>query len=178
MNELNGYDLSRAFWDYSFKNPDKVNPKHSAVYFFAIEHCNRLGWKDKFGFPSQMVMEAVGIKNWKSYSNTLRDLVDWGFIKMIEVSRNQYSSNIISLSATVKNDKAQSEALDKALSKHSTKQSQKQHQSTVSIDKQETKNKEEYSSPAPDPAPAPARRPKKKTLTFKFMHTATVAMLH
>ncbi len=145
--ELNSYDLSRAWWDFSFQNPEQVNPKHAAVYFFAIEHCNRLGWKEKFGFPSQMAMEAVGIKNWKSYSTTLNDLVKWGFIKMIQVSKNQYSSNIISLSATVKNDKAQPEALDKALSKHmqeqSTKQSQSTTEGTVSIDKQETKNKEQ-----------------------------------
>ena len=52
-----------------------------------------------------------------------------GFIKMIEVSKNQYSSNII---AIVKNTKAPTKALDKALQKHSTKQGQ----STVSIDKQ------------------------------------------
>jgi hypothetical protein len=62
-------------------------------------------------------------------------LVDWGFIKMIETSKNQYSSNII---AIVKNTKATTKALDKALSKHSTKHSQ----SIASIDKQETKKQE------------------------------------
>jgi hypothetical protein len=50
---------------------------------------------------------------------------------MLEISKNQYSSNII---AIVKNTKATTKALDKALQKHSTKHSQ----STVSIDKQET----------------------------------------
>ena len=74
-------------------------------------------------------MEAVGIKNWRTYSKVLNELVDFGFIKMIEISKNQYSSNII---AIVKNTKAPTKALDKALQKHSTKQGQ----STVSIDKQ------------------------------------------
>jgi hypothetical protein len=137
--DFNGYELSRAWFDYSFQNPEKIKPIHSAIYFFAIEHCNRLGWKDKFGFPSQMVMEAIGVKNWRTYSKALNDLVDFGFIKMIEISKNQYSSNII---AIVKNTKAHTKALDKALSKHSTKQSQ----STVSIDKQTNKeqlNKEQ-----------------------------------
>ena len=130
---MNSYELSRSFVDWAFENPHKVKPIHYAIYFFAIEHCNRLGWKDKFGLPSQMVMEAIGVRNWRTYSAGLNELVDFGFIKMIETSRNQYSSNII---AIVKNTKAptkaQSKALDKALQKHSTKHSQ----STVSIDKQ------------------------------------------
>ena len=125
------FGLSRNWFEFCFNNPEKIKPSHSAVYFFAIEHCNRLGWKDKFGFPSQMVMEAVGIKNWRTYSGVLNDLVSFGFIKMIEVSKNQYSSNII---AIVKNTKATTKALDKALQKHGTKQ----RQSTVSIDIQET----------------------------------------
>lgn len=129
------FNLSRNWFEFCFNNPERIKPSHSAVYFFAIEHCNRLGWKDKFGFPSQMVMEAVGIKNWRTYSGVLKDLVDFGFIKMIEVSKNQYSSNII---AIVKNTKATTKALDKALQKHDTKQ----RQGTVSIDLQETKLQE------------------------------------
>ena len=132
---MNSYELSRNWFNYCFDNPEKVKPSHTAVYFFAIEHCNRLGWKEKFGFPSQMVMEAVGIKNWRTYSKVLNDLVDFGFIKMIEISKNQYSSNII---AIVKNTKAPTKALDKALQKHSTKQGQ----STVSINKQYNKEQE------------------------------------
>jgi len=76
-------------------------------------------------------MEAIGVKNWRTYSKALSDLVEWGFIDMIEISKNQYSSNII---AIVKNTKAPTKALDKALQKHSTKQGE----SIVSIDKQLT----------------------------------------
>ena len=126
---MNSYELSRAFWDYAFENPEKIKPIHSSIYFFSIEHCNRLGWKQKFGLPSQMVMEAIGVKNWRTYSKGLNDLVEWGFLEMIEKSVNQYSSNIV---AIVNFTKADTKALDKALSKHSTKQGQ----STVSIDKQ------------------------------------------
>ena len=133
---MNSYELSRNFCEWAFNNPEKVKPIHYAIYFFSIEHCNRLGWKDKFGLPSQMVMEAIGVKNWRTYSAGLSDLVEFGFIEMIEISKNQYSSNIV---AIVKNTKAPTKTLDKALSKHSTKHTQ----STVSIDKQETKNKEQ-----------------------------------
>jgi len=133
---MNGYDLSRNFCNWAFENPDKVKPIHYAIFYFAIEHCNRLGWKDKFGLPSQMVMEAIGVKNWRTYAAGLHELVEFGFIEMVEISKNQYSSNII---AIVKNTKAPTKALDKALSKHSTKHCQ----STVSIVKQETINKEQ-----------------------------------
>ena len=130
---MNSYELSRNFWDYTFENPEKIKPIHPSIYFFAIEHCNRLGWKKKFGLPSQMVMEAIGVKNWKTYSKGLNDLIDWGFIELIEKSVNQYSSNII---AMVNFTKANDKALDKALSNHSQKHSPKQSQITVSVDKQ------------------------------------------
>jgi len=129
---MNGYELSRKWFDFCFDNPEKIKPNHTALYFFAIEHCNRLGWKEKFGFPTEMAKDAIGIKNYRTYINTITDLVDWGFIKMIEKSKNQYSANIIAL---VNYTKATTKALDKATSKHSTKQGQSNYKSIDSIDK-------------------------------------------
>lgn len=130
---MNSYELSRDFWDFAFENPEKIKPNHCAIYFFAIEHCNRLGWKDKFGFPTTMVMDAIGVKSYNTFINSLNELVDFGFIKMIERSKNQYSANIIALS---KFDKALDKALDKAFIKHGIKQSESTVQSIDSIDKQ------------------------------------------
>jgi len=132
---MNGYDLSRNWFNWCFENPEKIKPNHTALYFFCIEHCNRLGWKSKFGLPTTMVKEAIGIKSYNTYINTLNDLVDWGFVEMIERSKNQYSSNIIALSNF---NKALDKALDKALIKHTTKQSESTRQSIDSIDKQLT----------------------------------------
>lgn len=125
---MNGYELSRKWFDWCFENPEKISPNHSALYFFAIEHCNRLGWREKFGFPTEMAKEAIGIRSYNTYIKTLNDLVDWGFIRMIERSKNQFSSNIIALSNF---DKALDKALDKAIIKHGTKQGE----SNDSIDK-------------------------------------------
>lgn len=125
---MNSYELSRKWFDWSFENPEKISPNHSALYFFAIEHCNRLGWREKFGFPTEMAKDAIGIKSYNTYVKTLNDLVDWGFIKMIQRSKNQYSANIIALSNF---DKALDKALDKAIVKHVTKQDE----SIDSIDK-------------------------------------------
>jgi hypothetical protein len=130
---MNSYELSRNWFDWSFSNPELISPNHSALYFFIIEHCNRLGWKEKFGLPTTMAKEAIGIRSYNTYIKTLNDLVEFGFIKMIEKSKNQYSSNIIALSNF---DKALDKALDKAMIKHTTKQSE----STSSIIKHITKN--------------------------------------
>lgn len=130
-SSINGYSLSRKFFDFSFENPERIKPNHVALYFFIIEQCNRLGWKKKFGLPTDMAKEAIGIKSYNTYKNTLVDLVEWGFIEMIERSQNQYSSNIVALSNFDK-------ALDKALDKAMVRQERKQSEITVSIDKQET----------------------------------------
>lgn len=147
---LTGYALSRNWWNYCFENPSKVTPKHTALYFYCIEHCNRLGWKENFGLPTDIAKEATNISSYNTYINTLNDLADWGFIEIIQRSRNQYRSTVIALS---KNDKALYKALDEAIIKHTPKQDESTNQSnsestiqsTSSINKlitinQETKN--------------------------------------
>ena len=133
--EINGYNLSRNWFDFCFENPEKIKPNHTALYFFIIEHCNRLGWKRKFGLPTTMVKDAIGIRSYNTFINTLTDLVEWGLVIMIEKSKNQYSSNIVALSNF---NKAPDKALDKALIKHSIKQSESTIQSIDSIIKQLT----------------------------------------
>ena len=130
--KLTGYDLSRDWFDFCYENPEKICPSHTALYFFAIEHCNRLGWKPKFGLPTEMTKEAIGIKSTHTYIKIFNDLVEFGFFKLIEKSKNQYSSNIIALS---KNDKALYKALDKAQTKHYTKHEQSTIQSNDTINK-------------------------------------------
>jgi hypothetical protein len=134
-DDINVYQLSRNWFDWCFENPELISPNHSALYFFCIEHCNRLGWKEKFGLPTTMAKDAIGIRSYNTYIKTLNELVDFGFIKLIEKSKNQYSSNIIALSNNVK---AHNKALDKALIKHVTKQSESTQQSIDSINKQDT----------------------------------------
>jgi hypothetical protein len=144
--KFTGYQLSRDWWDFAFQNPDKVKPNHTAIYFFAIEHYNRLGQKEKFGFPTTMTMEATGIKSYNTYIKALNDLFDWGALKCIERSKNQYSANIIAISNF---DKAPDKALDKAFIKHGTKHCRSTQQSIDSIDKQRTINKEQLTDIPP-----------------------------
>lgn len=116
---INGYDLARNWFNFCFDNPELINPNHTAIYLFAVEHCNRLGWKIKFGFPSQMTMDAIGIRKHSTYIRYFRDLVEWKFFILIQESKNQYSSNIISLSNALPKI---GEALDEAIVKHGAKQ--------------------------------------------------------
>lgn len=115
------YSLNRNFWNFCFDNPEKISPSHCAIYFFAIEHCNRLGWKEKFGFPTQMVMDAVGIAKHKTYIKYFNDLCEWGFFDLIQKSQNQYSANIIRLAFAMPK---KGKALDRAIVKHRGKQGQ------------------------------------------------------
>lgn len=117
--EISIYELIKDWFDFCFENPDLINPNHGAMYFFILEHNNRLGWKQKFGLPMQMTMDAIGIKNNRTYTKAFNDLVDWGFIVLHQKSKNQYSANII---AIVKNTRATTKALSKATHKHSQKQ--------------------------------------------------------
>ena len=133
--KINGYDLTRNWFNFCFENPEKINPSHTAIYCFAIEHCNRLGWKDKFGFPTMMVCDALGIKKASTYIKYFNDLALWGFIEVVERSTNQYSANIICLSSA---KPKKGEALDKAILNHRDKQTVSIGISKVPIDKQLT----------------------------------------
>lgn len=118
---MNGYELSSNFFEWCYENPEKVNPSHVAIYFFAIEHCNKLGWKEKFGFPTSYAMEAVGIKKHSTFIHYFNDLIEWGFFTLIQKSTNQFTANIISI-AMPKNGKAQGKAMVKAIVRHGEKQ--------------------------------------------------------
>lgn len=140
-NIMDYFKLCRDFWDFAYENPEKIKPNHCALYLFIVEHCNRLGWKKKFGLPTTMTKDAIGIKSYSVYKKTFDDLCEFGFFDVLEYSKNQYSSNIIALK---ENNKALCKALDKAFVKHDTKQSESTVQSTDSIIKQYTINKEQY----------------------------------
>jgi hypothetical protein len=128
---MDGFQLLRDFWDYSFENPSKISTSHIALYCYIINHSNRLGWKEEFGLPTYMTMEAVSIKSIKTYSKALNDLIDLGFIKLVKKSQNQFSSNIIAL---VKFTEPTTKALDKAMLNQLPKQVETNDQGKYTID--------------------------------------------
>lgn len=136
---MDHFKLLRDFWDFAFENPEKITPNHCALYCFIINHSNRLGRKEKIGLPTEMTKEAIGMKSYNTYINTFNDLVAWGFIEVLQKSKNQYSSNIVALSYF---NKALDKALDKAMLMQVIKQCKSTSESNDSIDELITKKEE------------------------------------
>ena len=119
---MNGYNLTRAWYDFKFDNVGKVKAVHSDMYFYIIDLWNRLGQKDCFGLPTSVTMEALGINSYNTFKKVLDDLIEFKFIVLISESKNQHSSKVIALvTALSKNDKATDKALDKAHAKATDK---------------------------------------------------------
>lgn len=141
---MNGYELSRYWFDWAFENPDLINPNDTALYLWLIEKNNRSGWAEKFSVTASESMAACGFKTYPPYKKSFDRLIDFGFVLMVKKSVNQFQSNVIALT---KNNKAIVKALDKAHLTHSTKHIDSSSESTFDINKQktikqETENKE------------------------------------
>ena len=136
---VNVYVISREWFDFSFENPEKIKPAHGSIYFFAIDQNNRLGWKDKFGFPTLHAMEATGIKSKNTYYKAFHDLVEWNFITVVEMSKNSNTANIISINAVLK-FKSVNKSVGKSVNKSALdKANIQQEDSRGNIDKQVNK---------------------------------------
>ena len=136
---MNGYELSRYWFDWAFENPDLVTSNDTALYMWLIEKNNRCGWSDKFSVSSTESMSACGFKTYPPYKKSFDRLVEYGFVLIVTKSINQFKSNVIALP---KNDKAIKKALDKASLKQTIKHVESNQESTFDNnkqDKQETK---------------------------------------
>ena len=94
---MNGYELSRSWFDWCHETKEKYSTNHAALYFYIIELCNRLNWKVSFGLPTQNTMDVLALKKHKTYYQTLQDLADWGFIDILDKAKNQHQSTRICL---------------------------------------------------------------------------------
>lgn len=110
-SKLTGYQLHKAWFSFALNNPEKVTPTQGILYLYCVELCNSLGWPKTFGLPATFAMAATGIKSYNTYAKTFRELVEFGAIKLITKSKNQYTANIIALSNF---NKALGEALNEA----------------------------------------------------------------
>ena len=99
--EISGYRLTTLWWNFVRENPEKVKAIHSVLCFYLIDYWNRLGRKDKFGLPTESTMDNLGLTNKKTYYSAFKDLVDFGFIKIVSEAKNQNTSRIISFCAGV-----------------------------------------------------------------------------
>lgn len=111
--ELNGYNLTKNFFDFKFNNPNTLKPSHTEVYFFIVDLWNRLGKVDQMGLPTFHVIEQLSI-NRKTFRKCLADLEYHGFIQTIHAPKNQETARVISLTAHPKIGQAYGQALGQA----------------------------------------------------------------
>lgn len=93
----NGYQLTKAWFDFVFESKEETRPIHAALYLWIVELNNRLHWQEVIGLPTEYTMQAIGVKGYQHYKKALDDLVRWGFVSIISKSNNQHTSNHISL---------------------------------------------------------------------------------
>ncbi len=91
------FNLIKQMYDFAESYPEKIRSYHWALYITTVEKCNRLGWKEKFGLPTDQMMELTGITHRKTYYRARQDLMDWGFIKIVTLAKNHNSATIISI---------------------------------------------------------------------------------
>jgi hypothetical protein len=118
MSKLNGYQLSRKWFDFAFEKKE-AKVQHTALYLWLVELNNRLGWKEEFQLPTLDTMEGLSIGNKSTYLSTLKDLADWKFVEIVKESKNQYQATVVKLCRS-ESVTAGATALDTALKQHST----------------------------------------------------------
>lgn len=130
---MNGYNLTRNWYNFKFENQDKCRHIHSDLYFYIIDQWNRLGQKKQFGLPTSKTMDAIGCGSYNTYKKTFDELVEFGFVELVKDSINQHQSRIVALSKT---DETLYKALDKATD-------ETLYKPTDTIDKQKNKETKE-----------------------------------
>jgi len=95
--KMSGYKLTRDWYNWVSDNPEKGNVNNGALYLYIVELCNKLGWPDKFQLPTGQSKIMTKIARGNSYSKALKELADWGFIKIVQESKNIHTACVISL---------------------------------------------------------------------------------
>jgi hypothetical protein len=96
---MNGYQLTRQWFEWRFNNPGKLSSAHAELYFYIVDRWNYFGQKSEFGLPRLHTMEVLSIGSRNTYKKLFGDLIEHGFIKLIRESCNQYHhASIIGLS--------------------------------------------------------------------------------
>lgn len=152
---MNGYELSRRWFDFSFDNKE-AKVQHTAIYMWCIELNNRLGWKKEFGLPTIDTMEGLSIGNKNTFLSALDDLVTWGFILIVKEPKNQSQCRIVSI-CYIESDTALVSALDTAVIQQSTRQSDGTGVGTDPIDK--PRNQETIKPQTKKPKTLPEAKP-------------------
>lgn len=112
---MNGYKLTREWFNFSCLNIDKVGSNHTAMYLYIVDFFNYNKWPDVIGLPTDWTMQKLGFKSYKTYKKTLDDLIFFDKIELVDKSRNNHTSNIIRLIEVVKNTNSSTNSSNKSM---------------------------------------------------------------
>lgn len=93
----NGYHLQNQFEAWKIHNQGKYKATHVALFTSLISLNNKLKWVENFGVPRDVTKMQSGISNGASYTKAFDDLEEFGLIKVIQKSKNQYTATVITL---------------------------------------------------------------------------------
>jgi hypothetical protein len=91
------FDYFNKFYSWVDENPEKVDPYLIAVYFALLNRSNKSLWKEKFAIILVDIQEMSGINSRTTMIKTLNKLEEFGFIKTVSKTQNQYKNRVICL---------------------------------------------------------------------------------
>jgi hypothetical protein len=94
MAEVNGYTLSRAWFDWYSSTSQGVTVSHAGLFYYLIEVWNTSGQRENFGLPTDHSISRLKISQ-KTYYKLINDLVEWGIINIVQESKNQNNSRVV-----------------------------------------------------------------------------------
>ena len=148
---MTGYELSRAFFDWTWDNPEHRSTNMTALYMWFIEKWNRCGQPQKFSVTASESMYCLGMKSRNTYSETFNKLVEHGFIKIVVKSTNQHNCNVIMLTQNISKQKdSKRTALDKALIQQVSKQEDSIDTINKQVNKETSKQRNKETKDFPD----------------------------
>ncbi|WP_159637943.1 hypothetical protein [Sphingobacterium composti Ten et al. 2007 non Yoo et al. 2007] len=117
----------------------KFGSYHISLYLFLVELCNNLYWPSQFGVPTDKAMHVLSLGSYNTYKKYLLDLEHFGAIRIVEFSKNQYTSLVIELntcfgSALSKNDKAGDKHVTKQVEYNKTIKTIKTNKNYIYLD--------------------------------------------
>ncbi|QRQ99770.1 hypothetical protein [Dyadobacter sandarakinus] len=94
---MNGYLAGNAWAKFVRLNGRKVKPNHVALMHACFQIANEEGWPEEFQFPTKEAMALSCIRDKEAFYQCLKDLVQFGALKIIEESVNMYTARWVSL---------------------------------------------------------------------------------
>ena len=87
--KITGYDVTKSILTYSAHNPE-VDSGHIAIFIYIGEMSNECNWNPRVELSRKKIHLITGVRTDETYLKKIKQLEDWGAIKIISYSKNQF----------------------------------------------------------------------------------------